>query len=211
MIENKLGLTLIETMVVLVIFAFIIAAIYGTSTTGRTSWSTGEALVALQQATRTNLEEMVRELRLSTPANVTVAADQGSISFSIPFDGNGNGWLDMNAGQLIYGADDSADFDNDGNLWEAGWQIEYLIDADNQEIIRRVLDDTSSEVSRLTLIKNLNPDPAFSFFATDTDSGVGQPEQAVSIVLTAEEDTIQGRTIDPALRSTLRARVNFRN
>ena len=209
MIKENKGFTLVELLVVIGISIFITAAIYGLLAAGRRSWLVGEALLATQQEARLGLDKMTRELRLSTPAHVTVAAGNNTVRFDIPFDADGDGFLDIIPGTSLnaYGADDVGDFDKDGAVWEQGWQIEYQIDAVNEQIIRRVLDNTGAQMSQAIVANNINP--LLTNF--QTDSGGVVPDEVINIDLTTEINAIQRRPINPPIQMTLRATVKLRN
>ncbi len=204
------GFTLVETMVVLGISSFIIAAMYGTLATGRRSWLVGEALLRVHQEARLGLGKIVRDLRLASSA--WVSANNRIVRFNGPIDANSDGFLDLIPGTstIVYGADDLGDFDVDGVFWEASWNIEYEIDAVNNQIIRRVLTDTGAQASQKLVVRNINPDSAFTFFQTET-GGTGIANAAVIINLTTQINTVEGVTISPPLQVTLRNRVNLRN
>ena len=62
---KRAGLTLIELMVVILIFLIISAAIFGVLSVGRQSWRTGSTQVELQQETRKAMDWMIKEIRQS--------------------------------------------------------------------------------------------------------------------------------------------------
>ena len=206
--ENK-GFILAELLVVIGIFTLITAAIYGLLAAGRRSWLVGEASLITQQEARLGLDRITRELRLSTPAHVTVAADNNTVRFDIPFDADGDGFLDIIPGTslIVYGADDLGDFDGDGAVWEQDWQIEYQIDVDNGQISRRVLDSAGALANQRVVVNKINP--LLTNF--QTDSGGLIPDEAVNIDLTTEVNTIRGRPVNPPIQMTLKATVKLRN
>lgn len=88
MIKKIKGLTLIELLLVVLLFSITMAAIFSVLATGRNSWNAGESQINVQQAARNGLDSMVKELRqagVSTisgvPANAT---NYSSITFQIP-------------------------------------------------------------------------------------------------------------------------------
>jgi len=224
MIKKNKGFTFVEVMVVMGIFGLITAAIYGALATANRSWLIGEGLINAQQSPRFALENMLREMRLASSANVV---DNRTVRFSIPFDADGDGFLDVITGttSLIYGAEDPQDYDSDGVYWEEGWQIEYQIDALNHQIIRQVLDDTGNVRTQRILVRDINPldadgdgfpDTSFQAILLDPQGveymDVGRiTDRAVVIRITTQVNTVQGRQINPPLQTTLTTRVNLRN
>ena len=91
----KKGFTLLEAMVVLLISTVIIAALFMTMTSGRSSWSTADTEISLQQDLRKAIVTMGQELRDSGNAHISCLANgtpQSSISFNVSqgVDGTGN-------------------------------------------------------------------------------------------------------------------------
>ena len=165
-------------------------------------WLTGEALVRTQESARNGLSRITRELRHSVAAHVTVsntlfggAAD--SVEFDIPVDADADGAIDLVTGtnMIVFGADNTA-----------GFEIEFQLDPAKAQIIRRLLDNTGTEVSRQIAANNIS---ALSFLTEG--GGVGTPNEAVNIILTSEINTMQERVINPPITVTLRSRVNLRN
>lgn len=207
---KKAGFTLIEVMVVVGIFAFTAASIYGTLSAGRKSWLRGEAFVTAQQGARLALNRMAADLRLANI--VTVAEDNSYVEFEVPVDADGDGVLDLISGTsiIVYGADDYPDADTDDELWEENWKIKYQIDWENGKIFRLTLDESLAEVNRETLANNIRNDTSLTNFQTET-AGTGLTTEAVNITITTQIDNIQGREISPPIQITLRSRVNLRN
>jgi Tfp pilus assembly protein PilW len=197
--SKRTGFTTVEVMVTVGIFAFILAAIYGTLIPARRVWLIGEALLGGQQQSRIALHNMARELRLSNLNHVTVAADNRSVRFAIPIDADGDGWMDLNNGYIIYGAENQPD-----------WQIEYQIDNANERIIRRVLDDNAVQQSQTTVAGNIisdvlgGIDPYRTYF-----SSWGGP--TVEINLVTEIDNVGGQPVNPPIQTVLMTPVALRN
>jgi len=78
----KKGLTLVEILISMLIFSFIMAGIFGILNIGNSTWSRDMALLELQQNTRLALSGMISEIR---QANVLPAAGT-SITFTMPSD-----------------------------------------------------------------------------------------------------------------------------
>lgn len=70
----KRGLTLVETMVVALIFTFLFAAILTVLATSDLSWRTGRNKLIEQQEARKALDNIVRLLRQSKPEWVTISS-----------------------------------------------------------------------------------------------------------------------------------------
>ena len=213
---NKKGFSLVEVMVVIGISSFILSATYGVLNISRRSWLTGESLLTVQQDARIGLERIRKDVRASSA--VTVSVDKRRITFNVPIDADNNGFLDVVAGTntTVYGADDSSDFDGDGVFFEAGWNIEYQIDADNRQIFRRVLTNGGLEASRALVVRSINVDidtvenKPFTYFETDTGA-TGITNSGIIIRLTTRNDSVDGVAVNPPSQYTLKTRVNLRN
>ena len=87
-IKNKIGFTLIETIVALFLFSIIIACLFSVLATARSSWTASSSQVNVQQEARRGLSAMVRELRQANLPGITGVpadgADYNSITFQIP-------------------------------------------------------------------------------------------------------------------------------
>jgi len=204
--KKNSGFTVLEVLTAVGIFAFITLAVYGTLTTGRKACLIGEALVTVQESARIALAKITRELHQSAASQVLVG--NNSVSFDIPIDADGDGSIDIVPGSslIAYGADDTGDADGDGIFWEAGWRIEFLIDANNQQIIRRVLDNAGNEITRQVTASDITG----LVFQTET-GGIGVPNEAVIVGITSQVNNIQGRAIVPPTQITLNTRVKLRN
>jgi prepilin-type N-terminal cleavage/methylation domain-containing protein len=69
------GFTLVELMVVMLIFSIILAAVYSVLTVGKASYQTGETQIIVQQEARRAMDEMVRELREASSIDPTTFAE----------------------------------------------------------------------------------------------------------------------------------------
>lgn len=65
------GFTLIELMIVVVIFSTILGAIYGVMTMSRSSYQTGDVQIAVQQEARKAMSKMVTEIREANSVNLS--------------------------------------------------------------------------------------------------------------------------------------------
>src|SRR3989338_7082754 len=86
------GFTILEMMIVLAVFAIVIAAIFMTMSTGRVNWQTNEAAVQVQEDVRKGLRSIGQELRESgrvqSTAHVLINGMNDVIVFQIPIDFN---------------------------------------------------------------------------------------------------------------------------
>ena len=188
----RTGFTLIELMVVILIFSIIVAAIFGVLTMGRQSWQTGTTQVQLQQETRKAMDWMVKEIR---PAKL-ISISGSSIKFKVPIDEDiidttvDNDVLDVN-GDIEWGA-------NDGINDRLDWTIEYSLSISNGQTLRKVFDNASIE--QINLRKVLaNKIIMLSFNSVSASE--------ISVGITAQKDAIPGRT----MQSNLQSQITLRN
>ena len=135
------GFTLVELMVVMVIFSMIVAAIFGVLSAGRQSWHAGSMQLQLQQETRKAMDWMVRELRQSGQATIAGLPADGNPYAAITFQ-KSQGWDSVsgtiNWGNQIQYSHGGLDLDSDGDqdqlLRIAGAQTEVL--ANNIEVLQ---------------------------------------------------------------------------
>lgn len=83
--QMQRGFTLIEILVVIIIFAFIIGGIFAILNIANISWYSSMGIVELQQSVRQAMDGMtreVRQLKRETGRGITVGS--GSIEFYIP-------------------------------------------------------------------------------------------------------------------------------
>lgn len=87
------GFTLIEVMVVVGIFVFMILAIFGVMDLGRASWFTGGLAVEMRQEIIKPFMTMERELRETAPSQISLSSgtNSSSITFRAPQDTDGDG------------------------------------------------------------------------------------------------------------------------
>lgn len=74
----KKGFSLIEMMLVVLIFTILFSALLTVLSTSDRSWRTGQNKLAEQQAARKAMDKIVRLLRQSKPEWVAISADQGT-------------------------------------------------------------------------------------------------------------------------------------
>lgn len=215
------GFTLVELMVVVVIFLIIIAAIYGVLSMGRQSWHTGNTQVEMQQETRKAMDRMVKEIRESgyftdnstvpptVYPKVSITGGGTIITFQVPVDDESDGIVDDDVldatGNIEWGAVDDAGIDR------LGWSIQYLLGGlNNRQLLRRIFNNypagagvqVGTDVILANNIRSDNPPPnALNF---------GDPAgnlTIISIEVTAQKDAVPGRT----MQSTLYSQVTLRN
>jgi len=168
------GLTLVELMIVLLIFSIILGAIFAIMNVSRTSWQTGNVQVEMQQETRKGMDRMLRELRQSGQTIITGVPANGvsysSIAFQIPEDGDNDGDVT----------------DGSGNIeWSA--QITYSLGGlDGEQLLRT---SGGSSIVMANKIISLQ----FSRAATTPN--------ILEISLQAQKNTAQGTTIQSNLNS----------
>ena len=152
------GFSLVELMVVVVIFLAMLTAVYAMLTSGQSAWLTTDVQIQLQNDLRQTLEKISKELR-ETGADKT-GAMQVTISDGTGFNGSDIIRFSM---PVIYQMGDSV-MDQNGDVanwgapltWgctqiscmNAGYKyVEYRIDNQNQ-LLRRVLDASASTIVR---------------------------------------------------------------
>ncbi len=85
MIKHQKSFTLIEILVVIVIFAFIIGGLFAILNVANISWHSSMGLVELQQSVRQAIDGMTREIRqLKRETGRDITVGSGSITFYIP-------------------------------------------------------------------------------------------------------------------------------
>ncbi len=94
--KKKNGLTLIEMMIVLVIFVLIGEAIAYILSSGEGAWYMSDAKIVATQEGRRAMSAVIREIRQSAPAEITNCPADGQwylaqINFAIPVDLDGDG------------------------------------------------------------------------------------------------------------------------
>lgn len=111
------GFTLLEILVAVSIFTLLILAIFGIMDLGRASWFTGSAAVEVHQEIIKPFMTMEKELRKTSPGQVSLTSGTSgsSFTFKIPQDINGDGTV----------------LDASGNIeWSAN--ITYALNSSNQ-------------------------------------------------------------------------------
>lgn len=84
---NK-GVSLVETMVVVLIFSLLVTGLYSVATVGDNSWQVNRVQIQLQQELRKAMDAMVNDLRQAGPSSIVDVPTDGnwynSITFRIP-------------------------------------------------------------------------------------------------------------------------------
>lgn len=173
--------TLLETLVVVGIFALMFALTFQILTSNRISFDIGLAKQDVENQARLGLESMGRELYKTNSAHVTISGATNSIvTFQVPI-GYDTG------GSLIWGAGET------GEPVTGGWQIRYSLNV-GQQLIREVLDTASSVVSTRVLANAVN---SLTFSLNNN---------LLTMSLTIQK-TASGRTLSQSFSSS----VAFRN
>jgi hypothetical protein len=132
------GLSLVETLVVLLITISFLVVIFGVFLVGRNSWATSAAYIDLQEKTRLAMDKMAKELSTSNPITVTIG-DCNNLPPNFGYECYGNyiefqvpvvtdGTIFNNSGKIKFGAED-----------HEGWTIKYLVQqggANDHRLIR---------------------------------------------------------------------------
>jgi prepilin-type N-terminal cleavage/methylation domain-containing protein len=111
------GFTLVEILIAVVIFLFLILGLFAVMEVGRGAWFTGDVVVALRQEIIKAVMTMEKELRETRPAQISLTSGNSSplLTFRIPQDNNNDGTI----------------LDAFGNIEWSG-DITYALNADNQ-------------------------------------------------------------------------------
>jgi type II secretory pathway pseudopilin PulG len=198
--------TLVEIMIVAVIFILVIGGIFTVLAIGRFSWQQTETSIELQQDLRKAMMRLTKELRESgfdSIGNPQVTIQDGIgqnntdiLRFLIPVDYDNDGDIIDIGGNIEWGAptlwankDPDCEAPGD-NCQYLNYKIEYLINAQNQ-FIRRILDVDNVVVREDNYANNI------------LDFQVSRDDRIVTITITARKDTVFGRTITKSLTSDI--------
>lgn len=213
------GFTLVEILIVILIFSFLAGGMLSVLSTGQNTWYNTETSIELQQNLRSVMMHLTRELHQSgfkcnnppdctnTTVQVTILAGAGEngtdiLRFKIPVDYNQDGYIKDNNGIVeLWGANFTwgcSDFICQKPLSPEGpnasYQIEYLVDA-NKLLLRRVLDDGLNPINSDILASNIE---TFQ---------VSRENYIVTITLSAQKRSLFGRV----LTSNLTVQAFLRN
>lgn len=145
------GFTLLEILVALSIFTFLILAIFGVMDLGRASWITGSAAVEVHQEIIKSFMTMEKELRETSPGRISLTSGTSgpSITFQAPQDIDGDGDV----------------LDASGNIeWSGG--ITYALNPFNQ-ITRDVSGATSVLANNIVNLQFTRPVSSFNIIQID--------------------------------------------
>ena len=95
------GFTLSEVLVSLAIMCLIIAGIYGVLNIGNMTYHTDLDILDLQQNARQAMDCMVRELRESSPGDISIGGDNDQIAFDTLNESNIRYYLNASENQII--------------------------------------------------------------------------------------------------------------
>lgn len=212
--DEKSGYTLVEVMIVMVIFSVLMGAIFGMLTTGRRVWSEGGGIVYVQNEAKRGMENILKELRLassgvtyidSEDANHNGIIDLGelgnapdTILFSIPLDLDGDGNVDLDQfNMIVLGADD-----------QAGWRIRFLRGGTSgNQLLREVTDQNGNVMDQRVMANHIG---TLDFTNSITPTDLTAPDQ-VTITVTTRVTALEGRSLTTPLEATLTTKVLLRN
>jgi prepilin-type N-terminal cleavage/methylation domain-containing protein len=173
----KKGFTLLETMIVLLIFGIVLGAIFTAMTMGRLSWYSGDAQVEVQQETRKGLSRMVRELRQTSSSFL-----QDGQGEDVPADGRYYGKITF---KMPAGLDDSG-----GIVWSD--DITYSLGGlNNKQLLRTEGGQSIVLANNITLLQ----------FRRGSTT-----QELLEINLQAEKKTIREQIIQSTLSSQVKLR-----
>lgn len=203
---KKNSFTFVEVLIVAVLFVILTGGIFTVLSIGRNSWQQTDVAIELQQDLRQAMARVGKELResgfdsLGNP-KITISDNTGVnnsdiLTFQIPVDGDGDGDIvDVNGniewgGAILWANKDPSD-------QHFGYQIEYLINDQNQ-FIRKSIDDSNGLVREDNYANNI-----IDFQVTPVVAPLSADDPVVNIEITARKDTVFGRTITRSLSSDI--------
>ncbi len=80
----KKGFTLIEVLVSVLLLTFIVGALIAVFNMGRDVYDSNEGMMDMQRVVRQSIGGMIRELRQSRIADITIGGGGSTISFIVP-------------------------------------------------------------------------------------------------------------------------------
>ena len=86
--KNLKGMTLVEMMVTVVLFSFIVAASVTVFAAGNSTWNNYEASIATQREARNALTMLTKDLREASSISITQDSSSATLSFSRPVIGS---------------------------------------------------------------------------------------------------------------------------
>ena len=82
----KKGFTLVEILIVVVVFSLIVQAIFAVFNIGRDTFFSSTGCLQLQQGLRLAMDGMTREIRQSTASDISITSGGSGIDFKVPID-----------------------------------------------------------------------------------------------------------------------------
>ncbi|MFH2138833.1 MAG: type II secretion system protein [Candidatus Omnitrophota bacterium] len=213
--KKEQGFTLTEIIVSMGIYSVVIGSLFSMLISYNRISQQCFAKWDVKRLAGKGMNSIVKEVRVGSGLNTTLydrpldqagvlidASDAKSIVFQVPVDWDADGDSLDNFGRVEWGAENNLD-----------WQIEYCWDAVAEEILRRVWDETSTLVEQTVVANDISN---FSIIGYSYDTGlkkyvVDTTIELIEINITAEKDTIKGRTLDNPLTVVLNNRVCWRN
>lgn len=168
------GFTLVEVMIVVVLFSIIFAVTFDVLLSGRRSFDVSSMRYDIQTNAALGLNNMARELRNSASSYVDVDAGGDSVKFLVPI-GSQNG-------NLIWGADGVAN-----------QRIRYEVNGQNQ-LVRDRFDVSDSIVNGTTRI--------LANYVDDVDFA-SQPNGLIMNITTSEQNKVTKEWLEESLSSTI--------
>lgn len=100
--KDSKGFSLIELMVVMVIFMLVMGSVLELLSVGQVSWQSGSCKITVTQELRRGMENMVKELSQAEISTLSLSdgGTSNSISFQMAQDLNGDGTISFSSGEL---------------------------------------------------------------------------------------------------------------
>lgn len=177
-VGNKIflsGFTLVEVMIVVVIFSIMFAVTFDVLLSGRRSFDTSSIRYDIQTNAALGLNNMARELKNSASLYVYVDADGDWVKFLVPMGYSQNG-------DIIWGADG-----------QTNHRIRYEVNGQNQ-LVRDRFDTSDSLVNGTTRI--------LANYVDDVDFN-SQPKGLIINITTSEQNKVTKEWLEENLSSTI--------
>ena len=213
--NNKKAYTFVELLVSLAIFAIVIGSLMSILISQNAFFSRASAAVDVGSKARKVMTLMVKELRSAKQEVVNVydrPLDQAGVSqdhingqsiiFQFPVDWDGDGDKFDEWGRIEWGCEGGLE-----------WAIEYYYDSVNQRVMRRLWDNADTAQSETIIAENISNFliQGFQYDSTSRTFILHSACHIIEITITAQRDSISGRTLDSPLTYTLTNRVTWRN